>query len=155
MRNAYNTYFEEEILSATPLRLVCLLYEKAISELRSARTYLMSGQVAERCAAISKACDVLAELTSSLDLDNGGILPLDWANSISTRSRGWSRQTYRRKMPRLRKCSDCSSPFRKVGRRSRSRRRLFRRRCRRPPFTRPKPAQLVLTRGAFERRPYR
>jgi len=72
MRNAYNTYFEEEILSATPLRLVCLLYEKAISELRSARTYLMSGQVAERCAAISKACDVLAELTSSLDLDNGG-----------------------------------------------------------------------------------
>lgn len=72
MRNAYNAYFEEEILSASPLRLVCLLYGKAISELRNARAFLASGNVAERCAALSKACDVLAELTSSLDLSSGG-----------------------------------------------------------------------------------
>ena len=72
MRNTYNAYFEEEVLSASPLRLVCLLYGKAISELRNARAFLAAGKVPERCAAISKACDVLAELLSSLDLANGG-----------------------------------------------------------------------------------
>ena len=72
MRNAYTAYFEEEILSASPLRLVCLLYGKGISELRNARTFLAAGKVPERCAAISKACDVLAELVSSLDMVNGG-----------------------------------------------------------------------------------
>ena len=72
MRNAYTAYFEEEILSASPLRLVCLLYGKGISELRNARTFLVAGNVPERCAAISKACDVLAELVSSLDMVNGG-----------------------------------------------------------------------------------
>lgn len=72
MRNAYTAYFEEEILSASPLRLVCLLYGKGISELKNARAFLADGKVPERCAAISKACDVLAELVSSLDMVNGG-----------------------------------------------------------------------------------
>lgn len=72
MRNAHTAYFEEEILSASPLRLVCLLYQGAISELRSARTHLAAGRTAERCAAISKACDILAELTASLDVNSGG-----------------------------------------------------------------------------------
>jgi len=72
MRSAYTAYFEEEILSASPLRLVCLLYQGAISELRNARKYLAAAQVPERCAAISKACDILAELTASLDRDSGG-----------------------------------------------------------------------------------
>ena len=72
MSNPYTAYIEDEILSASPLRLVCLLYEKAISELRSARTYMLSGDVAPRCAAITKACDVIAELSGSLDLTAGG-----------------------------------------------------------------------------------
>ncbi len=72
MRNAHTAYFEEEILSASPLRLVCLLYQGAIAELRSARKFLAAGQVPERCAAISKACDIIAELTASLDSDSGG-----------------------------------------------------------------------------------
>ena len=72
MRSAYTAYFEEEILSASPLRLVCLLYQGAFSELRNARAHLAAGRVPERCAAISKACDILAELTASLDPDSGG-----------------------------------------------------------------------------------
>ena len=72
MRNAHTAYYEEEILGASPLRLVCLLYQGAIAELRSARTYLAANAVPERCAAISKACDIIAELKSTLNLTEGG-----------------------------------------------------------------------------------
>ncbi len=72
MRNAHTAYFEEGILSASPLRLVCLLYGKTISELKNARAFLAAKNVKERSAAISKACDVLAELISSLDIEQGG-----------------------------------------------------------------------------------
>ncbi len=72
MRNVHTAYFEEGVLSASPLRLVCLLYGRAISELRNARAFLASGKIAERSASISNACDVLAELLSSLDIEQGG-----------------------------------------------------------------------------------
>lgn len=72
MRNHYSAYFDDEILSASPLRLVCLLYGKAVAELRNARQFLASKNVGARVGAISKACDILAELTGSLDLEQGG-----------------------------------------------------------------------------------
>jgi len=72
MTNVASKYFEEEILSATPLQLVSFLYQGAVAELRNARKHLAAGQVPERCAAISKACDIIAELTSSLDCEAGG-----------------------------------------------------------------------------------
>ncbi len=72
MRNPYSAYFDDEILSASPLRLICLLYGKAVSELRSARQHLASGDIQKRVATISKTCDILGELTGSLDLEQGG-----------------------------------------------------------------------------------
>lgn len=72
MRNAHTAYYEEEILGASPLRLVCLLYQGAIAELRQARVHLAAQSVPERCAAVAKACDILAELKSTLNLSEGG-----------------------------------------------------------------------------------
>ncbi len=72
MTNTLSAYLEQEILSADPLRLVCMLYQAAIVELRDARRYLAAGDIRKRCAAISKACDIIGELLSSLDRDSGG-----------------------------------------------------------------------------------
>ncbi|MDQ6678511.1 MAG: flagellar export chaperone FliS [Acidobacteriota bacterium] len=74
MTHSTRTYFQDEVLSASPLRLVCLLYQGAISEIRDARRNLAGGNVQARSASISKACDILSELTLSLDVGTGGEL---------------------------------------------------------------------------------
>ena len=72
MTNTLSAYLEQEILSADPLRLVCMLYQAAIMEVRDARRHLAAGNIQLRCAAITRACDVIGELISSLDRDAGG-----------------------------------------------------------------------------------
>ncbi len=62
-----NQYFEQMILSASPVEVVCLLYQRAIRSTRDAREYLKSGQIAERTKAINHAWAVLLELINSLD----------------------------------------------------------------------------------------
>lgn len=70
--NVLGAYFEQEVLSADPLDLVCMLYQAAIGRVRDARRHLEARAVAPRCEAISKACDIVGELMSSLDLEKGG-----------------------------------------------------------------------------------
>jgi flagellar protein FliS len=61
-----NPYFEQMILSASPVGLIRLLYQKAIASVRDARESLREGRIADRCAAINKAYAVLTELSGSL-----------------------------------------------------------------------------------------
>jgi flagellar secretion chaperone FliS len=72
MATRVSVYLEQEILSATGLQLVHLLYQAAISELREARTSLAKRDVANRCRSISKACEFLGELRGSLNHQEGG-----------------------------------------------------------------------------------
>ena len=65
-------YIENQVLSADPVGLVVLLYEGAIEALLRARTSLQEGNIPERSAAISKAMEIVLELQSSLDHENGG-----------------------------------------------------------------------------------
>jgi flagellar protein FliS len=71
-RNAHDTYLEERILSADPVELVHLLYQAAITAAGDARRHLADGEILARARSISKACDILLELTTSLDYDRGG-----------------------------------------------------------------------------------
>ncbi|HUD98683.1 MAG TPA: flagellar export chaperone FliS [Bryobacteraceae bacterium] len=71
-RNAHETYLEERILSADPVELVHLLYQASITAVGDARRHLADGQILARARSISKACDILLELTTSLDYDRGG-----------------------------------------------------------------------------------
>ncbi len=73
-------YLEEKVLSASPLEIVAMLYSKAVAEIREARRQLAAGDIALRSRAISKACDAIGELDSSLDMEAGG--------DLSTRLRG-------------------------------------------------------------------
>ncbi len=62
-----NQYFEQMILSASPVEIVCLLYKRAIRSVRDAREHLKAGQILERTKAINHAWMVLLELINSLD----------------------------------------------------------------------------------------
>lgn len=72
MTRATSAYVEQGILSADGVELVCMLYQAAIQEVRDARSHLAAGKVPARCAAISKASDIVSELLSSLDMTAGG-----------------------------------------------------------------------------------
>jgi flagellar secretion chaperone FliS len=71
-RNAHDTYLEERILSADPVELVHLLYQAAIGAVEDARRHLAERQILARARSISKACDILLELDTSLDFERGG-----------------------------------------------------------------------------------
>jgi flagellar secretion chaperone FliS len=61
-----NTYFEQMILSASPVELIRLLYQRALSSVRDAREHLSGSRIRERAASINNAYDVLTELIASL-----------------------------------------------------------------------------------------
>jgi flagellar protein FliS len=73
-QNAHETYLEGRIASADPLELVGLLYQGASGAVRDARRHLSDGDIAARSRAISKAYDILTELTVTLDHTTGGDL---------------------------------------------------------------------------------
>ena len=61
-----NPYFEQMVLSASPVELVRLLYQRAIGAVREAREHLNHGRIQERCNSVNIAYSVLTELASSL-----------------------------------------------------------------------------------------
>ncbi len=67
-----DAYLESEILCASPVRLVELLYRGAIEGVRAARAAVDSGQIAERNRQIARAQSILCELSLSLDHEHGG-----------------------------------------------------------------------------------
>lgn len=62
-----NPYFEQMILSASPIELVRLMYQQAIASVADAREHLREGRIRERVAAIRKAYALITELLVSLD----------------------------------------------------------------------------------------
>lgn len=64
---------ETQVLSATPERLITLLYLGARAAIGQARIHLQEGRVAERGAAISKAIKIVDEgLKTGLNMEAGG-----------------------------------------------------------------------------------
>jgi flagellar protein FliS len=74
MSNKYPTYVEEEVLNATPLKFVQLLYRGALDSIAAARRYLRLGDIRARSLAISKAMRIVTELSLALDHQVGGEL---------------------------------------------------------------------------------
>jgi flagellar protein FliS len=69
---AHNTYFETEILTADPVRLVQLLYRGAIEAVAASRRHLDTGAIRERVRQINKALGIVHELLETLDRERGG-----------------------------------------------------------------------------------
>lgn len=72
-----DAYLETEILCASPVRLVELLYRGAIEAVRTAKGAVESGQIAERNRQVVRAQAILCELSLSLNHETGGLLSRD------------------------------------------------------------------------------
>ncbi len=65
-------YEESAILTADPCRLVVLLYRAAVDAVGEARRHLAAGEIRERSEAITRACEIVAELALGVDHSKGG-----------------------------------------------------------------------------------
>src|SRR5579863_3097818 len=66
------SYREAAARGATPVKLVVLLYEQALDDLRRALSALKAGEIEERTRRINHAITVIGQLHASLDLEQGG-----------------------------------------------------------------------------------
>ena len=77
--NPHNAYLESRILSADPMELIDLLYQAAISAVRDARRHLQEKDIRARSQSITKAYNILMELTIALDHKRGGEIATNYA----------------------------------------------------------------------------
>ncbi len=64
---AESSYQEHKVLSASPIELVCLLYEGAIDGINDARRHLESGDILARGRSVARVQAIVAELVNSLN----------------------------------------------------------------------------------------
>lgn len=74
MIHPYGNLLEESVLTASPMELTGMLFDRLVSEIRTARENLRAGNIAGRSASASKAIEIVLELASSLDDARGGDL---------------------------------------------------------------------------------
>ncbi len=67
-------YREAEVLSASPARLVVIVYEHLLTNLRRARLQAAERDPAPRCESLERARAALTELLVTLDKEKGGDL---------------------------------------------------------------------------------
>lgn len=72
-----DAYLESEVLSASPVQLVSMLYRGALQSLRDALLALQRGDIVERSRKVGQAESILGELAVSLDRSQGGKLSQD------------------------------------------------------------------------------
>ena len=71
------TYRDQNILTASPARLVAMLYEAAITALRRAIKAIEAGDVKARWRANKRAVEIIEHLLVTLDTDKGGSIAGD------------------------------------------------------------------------------
>jgi flagellar secretion chaperone FliS len=76
-------YRETEILSASPARLVVLLYEHLEVCLRRAQIAMQAGQVEARVTNLAKSRAIVSELLGTLDFEQGGEIARELAQIYS------------------------------------------------------------------------
>ena len=70
----YQSYFEDKLVDASPLKLVQLLYRGALDSIAAARRYVRLGDIHARSRAITKAMLIVTELSGSLSAEQGAEL---------------------------------------------------------------------------------
>lgn len=69
-----SAYKDNQVLTASQERLVPLLYQGLLKNLRRANKQIESGDLEGKAQSLQKASDIVYELLSSLDFDAGGEL---------------------------------------------------------------------------------
>lgn len=76
-RNAPNVYKQNQILNASPKKLVVLLYDGCIKNLKLAEISIAEKNIEQANTALIKAQNIVAELASTLDFEQGGQIAQD------------------------------------------------------------------------------
>ena len=71
-REASQKYLAQQVMSASPAKLVAMLYERAITLLYDAVGAIEAGDIERRWVANSKATEIVVELWQALDMEAGG-----------------------------------------------------------------------------------
>ena len=66
------SYKRTQVETASPLHLVVMLYDGAISNLKLARQAIVDGDVESKSRGIDKALAIIGELQATLDMERGG-----------------------------------------------------------------------------------
>ncbi|PLV56207.1 flagellar export chaperone FliS [Thermotoga sp. SG1] len=69
-----NTYLEKMVMTASPAKLVQMLYEKAIEVLKEAEKLLEEKKFVEFSEKVTRAQDIITELNLSLNMEKGGTI---------------------------------------------------------------------------------
>lgn len=73
MKNeATRHYKNQELMSASPARLVVMLYDRAIFSLNDAIKAIEIGDIERRWKSNKNACDIITHLAMTLDFEKGG-----------------------------------------------------------------------------------
>jgi flagellar protein FliS len=75
----HSAYAQNEVLNASPERLVELLYDLGIRSIARARECNSSKEIADRVRNLNKAFAVLVELSNGLDFEAGGEIAVNYA----------------------------------------------------------------------------
>lgn len=75
----HSAYAQNEVLNASPERLVQMLYDLGIQSIVQARECNQKRDIAGRVRHINKAFAVLVELNDGLDFDAGGEIAINYA----------------------------------------------------------------------------
>ncbi|UKV15413.1 flagellar export chaperone FliS [Thalassospiraceae bacterium SW-3-3] len=70
--HAARAYGNQQVNTASPAKMVFMLYEKCISSLNEAVRAIESGNIEARCNANCKAQELIAHLSNTLDMKAGG-----------------------------------------------------------------------------------
>jgi flagellar protein FliS len=85
--HGYQSYCDDEVLAASPWRLIEMLYGGALDSIAAARRHLRRKDILARTRAINKALRILTELSCSLNHEAGGDLSRRLAGIYSYVSR--------------------------------------------------------------------
>tara|TARA_R110000787_G_scaffold8843_20_gene30366 strand:- start:30 stop:479 length:450 start_codon:yes stop_codon:yes gene_type:complete len=76
-------YLNQQVMTASPARLVSMLYDKAISSLKEAIAAIEAGEIEARWKANAKALEIISHMWSTLDLEKGGEIAENLSNLFS------------------------------------------------------------------------
>ena len=71
-QNAAATYRAQEVMTASPARLVAMLFDRAIASLNDAIEAIQEGDIERRWNANRRAIEIVAHLAMTLDMEKGG-----------------------------------------------------------------------------------
>ncbi len=71
-REASQKYLAQQVMSASPAKLVAMLYDRAITLLHDTVGAIEAGDIEHRWRANGKATEIIAELWQALDMEAGG-----------------------------------------------------------------------------------